>query len=182
MEKQEQGSTEGLPPIPDYPDAPLPAWKHYGVTNYADQKILEELKHVEYPGFMVGLKIAYTIETEQIYCMQFGDTTIPQDALEKSRSEEINQADSSELDEELPFTDEFLSSLFDDIGQLITNNTPGYSGEINPKLTIAITGSRKVIDIMDRYPPYDCNKGHTDRRTCKSVNDGPWKCTHRKAR
>ena len=35
-----------LPDIPDYPEAPLTAWKHYGITNFASRKIVEELEKV----------------------------------------------------------------------------------------------------------------------------------------
>lgn len=183
MEKDPQGLDQELPPIPDYPDAPLPAWKHYGITSYADRKILEELTRVEYPGYMIGMEMAYTVESEEVYCMQFGDTAITEAMLQKSQSQEpdpkLEQEASQDLDEELPLSDDFLSDLYDDVRELIKTNTPDYSGEVTPELTIAITGSKKVIKFKCRVPEV-CKNHHTDKRKCKSINGGPWKCTHKK--
>ncbi len=179
MEKQEQGPDQNLPPIPDYPNAPLPAWRHYGITSYADQKIVAELTRVVYPGYMIGMEMAYALETEEVYQMRFGDVTMPENALPESGSGEPDQKRPSTLDEELPLTDEFLSALYDDVRQLILDYTPEYSGVLTPELTIAITGSKRVIKFKCIVPD-ECNQGHTDKRKCKSINGGPWICTHRK--
>jgi len=165
---------EQLPTIPDHPEAPLPAWKHYGITNYGDQKIQEELSRIQYSGFMVGLEMAYKPQNEKTYAMAFGRIDIP--------TEESQQLDpAQESEEKFPLSDDFLESLYEDVDKLITANTPGYSGKISPELTISITGSRTVVKIACRRPQV-CSQGHSDTRWCQSVNNGPWTClsSHRR--
>jgi len=164
MKMKEQKSGRELPPIPDYPDAPLPAWKHYGITNYADQRIKEEFDRIKYEGYMVGLEVAYTLENENDYAMSFGKINIPEDVSQ-----------SKEADVDIPLSDDFLEDLLQMLTELIPANSPGYSGEMNPALTIVMTGSLIKATFKCRIPE-QCSRGHTDKRWCKKVNDGLWTC------
>lgn len=153
-----------LPDIPDYPEAPLPAWKHYGITNFASQKIVEELENVQYSGYMVGLEVGYSLEEEKkTYAMSFGKVRPSEEELEQQGEEP-----------DLPISDEFLVRLYQTIHDYMKANG---SENLSPELTIVITGSLKAVTVMCRTPQV-CDRRHGGKRWCKKVNSGPWTCLH----
>lgn len=157
-----------LPEIPDYPDAPLPAWKHYGITNYAGQRILDEIDHVQYTGYLIGMEIAYTVKEEKTYSMAFGKIDIPDEVLKK-------------FDGELPLTDEFLSNLFRTVGALVYENAPDYQDEMDTELIAVISGSAKKVKVKCRKVKNgECTEGHVGKKKiCKSTDNGSsWTCLH----
>jgi hypothetical protein len=162
MKDEEKRPDKDLPPIPDYPEAPLPAWKHYGITNFADQKVQEELDRLQYPGHMVGLEVAYELEDEKTYAMAFGKIDIPEDELQESARE-------------IPLTDEFLANLYKVVDDLIPHHSPGHSENMNTEITIVMSGSLKKVKVKCRKPE-QCSQGHTDKRWCKKVGKEPWTC------
>lgn len=153
-----------VPDIPDYPDAPLPAWKHYGITNFASQKIVEELEDVQYQGYMIGLKVGYSLEAEKkTYAMSFGK--VPPAEEEPEDQDE---------DTDLPVSDEFLLSLYQTVHDYMRANG---SEVLSTELTIVFTGSVKTV-IVKCIAPQVCDRGHRGKRWCKKVNTGPWTCLH----
>lgn len=164
MNKEEKKRERELPSIPDYPDAPLPAWKHYGITNYADQRIQAEFDRLQYDGYMVGLEIAYTPDDEKRYAISFGKLEVPDDPPREKESKV-----------DIPLPDEFLENLYQTVAELIPANCPNYSGEFNAQLTIVMTGSLKKVSYMCRIPE-QCSRNHTDKRICRKENNGPWVC------
>jgi hypothetical protein len=164
MNEEERKPSRELPPIPDYPDAPLPAWKHYGIINYADQRIKDELANMRYEGYMVGLEVAYMLEDEKSYAMSFGKISKPDEATQKEETEV-----------EIPLSDEFLVDLYQMLTELIPANCPNYSGQMSTELTIVVTGSEYVIKVTCTVPQ-QCALNHKDKRWCKKINNGPWTC------
>ncbi len=165
MNRKEKKTVRELPPIPDYPDAPLPAWKHYGITNYTGQRVKDEFDRIQYEGYMIGLEVAYTPDDEKNYVISFGKIDIPDDASQEKESEV-----------KIPLSDEFLEDLYQVVTELIPAHCPSYSGKIDTELTIVMTGSVKKVK-MGCHVPEQCSLNHTDKRRCKKVNDGPWTCT-----
>lgn len=172
MREDEQKQDGGLPDVPDYPEAPLPAWKHYGITNYASNRIVEELESVQYRGYMIGLEVAYVADDKQTYAMRFGKVDVRDevDFRDEDSKEQMRES-------EIPLSDEFLDKLSDMLNRLIAANAPEHPGNLSPELTISITGSVTSVRTRCRIPQ-QCNKGHTNKRWCKSVNYGPWVCLH----
>jgi hypothetical protein len=174
MREDEPKQDEDLPDIPDYPEAPLPAWKHYGITNYASNTIVEELESVQYKGYMIGLEVAYAGDDKKTYAMRFGKVDVRDEVdLPDEGSNEKRQGP------ELPLSDEFLDKLSDTIDKLIAANVPDDPGNLSPELTIVITGSTVSIRTLCTKPDI-CAMSHTGKRRCKSVNYGPWECLHGK--
>lgn len=164
QEEQDQRSFQKLPLIPDYPNTPLPAWKHYGITNYAGQMLVDKLDSIQYPGYMIGLELTCLLEDESSYSMKFGMVEIP--AEESKEQDEPN---------ELPIDDDFLLQLYQDVKTLMVENAPDYQGTLEPMLTYVMTGSKIKVQIMCRRPEV-CTLNHTDKRVCKKVGTGPWTC------
>ncbi len=160
-QKQKKAVVEELPSIPDYPEAPLPAWKHYGIASYADQQIRAELDRIGYEGYLIGLEVSYTLENDKTYAMSFGK-------LEPAEGSE-------ESDNGTPLSDAFLSNLYQVVGQLIHSNAPEYLGEIDTELSIITTGSENKVKVRCRKPQV-CDQGHKDKRWCKKVNQEKWTC------
>lgn len=166
MKDQEQSSEQPLPDFPEYPEAPLSAWKHYGITNYVGERVIQELERVKYHGDMVGLEVGYVLEDEKAYSMSFGRTKIPDTPSTDEKSEP-----------ELPLSDEFLVELFKTINELVAANAPGYLGKLSSTLTIVMTGSYTSVRVICRTPQR-CTQRHTGKRWCKSINGGTWVCLH----
>jgi len=163
MQAQQNAPSPDLPTIPDYPDSPLPAWQHYGITNYAGQKIQEELDRIGYSGYLIGLGVAYRPENGKTYSMQFG---------------RVDDAD--ELEEDQPLSDDFLLHLYQITSQFIAHNT-SLDGTIDTELRISIKGSQISIRVMCRIiQAGECTHqpGHDgSRMVCRSYNGGnTWHC------
>lgn len=166
LDDKEPKLREPLPDIPDYPDAPLPAWKHYGITKYASDRVVKELEGQHYEGYMVGLDLKYSLDKEHSYSMGFGKVDIPDTTQEEEKEEP-----------ELPVSDEFLVDLYQTANALIAKNVPGGLKDFDSELTVALTGSLKVVKLACTVPDR-CNRGHINRRCCRKVNSGPWRCLH----
>lgn len=152
--------------VPEYPEGPLPAMKHYGITYFTCQKIVEELDTLQYPGYMVGLKVGYAMEDGSEYEMKFGIVDLSDEDLEQQEKEP-----------DLPVSDEFLIRLYQTVQDYMKANVPDGGEKLNPEIAITMSGSLIMVRMMCR-PPEFCDRGHTGSRWCKKVNLGSWTCLH----
>jgi hypothetical protein len=167
MEVTMKKAKKGLPEIPDYPDAPLPAWKHYGITRFADLAIQDELERIGYSGYLVGLAVQYTVEDpEKTYSMIFGKVDDSEESLKGKL-------------EESPLTDKFLLKLHEQVQALIYKNTPDYAGTMNLLLKTNVNGA-STSSACHKVAQGECNKRSDvgKYRIC-TKRGNKWSCTHK---
>ena len=153
-----------LPDIPDYPDAPLTPWRHYGITEYADKKVREELENLGYQGFLIGIRVSYTLvdKDEKTYSMSFG------------RVPPLGITDGTED----PLSDEFLLRLHENVSMLIHKYSPEVFGEMFVEVSVNVSGSEHTSTIKCLPSGYICTQSHTGRQKCIQRKGGPWTCLH----
>jgi len=168
MSTRDSSQTNELPDIPEYPDSPLSAWKHYGIMRVLEGKFHEELEKQEYDGHLVGLMVTYTVGGDP-YSMGFGYGVETKAAL-------LAQDDD-------PLSDEFVSEMYDfarsliaqHINQYVSNFELELGASVNPKLsTLAV----KCMIATNA----NCGKESCVGKCRKFIsrNNGPWVCTHTK--
>jgi len=158
--------TSDLPQILDYPESPLPAWKHYGITNFAGQQIQAELKRTGYAGYLIGLGVSYTLAAKSKipYVMVFGKVDSGEDPAFT-----------------LPLNDDFLVGLHETVEEFIGQNIQAPASEIDIELIITLSGSvTKVIIACRLVGPTECAQGDSGtKKKCKSLDNGTsWNCLH----
>lgn len=161
MAKQRKNLMPDIPPIPDYPDAPLSAWQHYGITDYAGKKIQDQLdNNTDYKGYLIGLGVSY-MHNENIYEMVFG------------KSETIGESQT-----EFPLSDDFLSNLYGTVAKFVNNDRIDIS-----EVTLITTFSGSILGaktVCRQVQAGECkhNQNHVGTmRHCKSTDNGvTWKC------
>jgi hypothetical protein len=162
-----------LPEIPDFPESPLPGWKHYGITNFAGQTTQEELNRNQYPGYLIGLRFRYTVldgEAENAYEMSFGLVKPP----EEQKYAKLMS----------PLTDDFMIKLYDAVNALLHQNIPEELGEIQSEINATLSGSVNFITIKCRLVQVgECDLGNNSpdngaTRLCIKVQEDPWRCLH----
>lgn len=154
-----------LPDIPNYPDAPLAAWLHYGITDFAGKKVQEELNRLSYPGYLIGIRVAYTVvnKEEPTYVISFGRVP-PLDIM------------NSETDD--PLSDDFLIELHETVSALIHKYTPEVFEDLDVEVSANVSGSEHASTIKCRTDGYQCDKNHTGSRKCIQRQNGVWVCKH----
>lgn len=168
MAKQITARTEGLPKIPDHPNSPLPAWKHYGILKVLEEKFHAELERVEYVGHLVGLGVTYIVGGDT-YTMDYGyGIGIVQGIMEGKGD---------------PLTDEFVAEMYDLANGLIAEHMNPYIGSFELQLNASVNQQIASVAVKCQIAT-DANCG---KQACKGQcrkfikrNDGPWVCTHKK--
>ena len=64
--------------LPEYPDALLDGWKLYAIVKWAEFRIHEMLRKIEYDGHLIGLRVGYIVDPNgeaKEYSMAFGYVT-----------------------------------------------------------------------------------------------------------
>ncbi len=155
-----------LPDIPNYPDTPLAPWIHYGITQFAGEEVQKELDRLAYQGYLIGLRVAYTVadNTEMAYQMSFGRVPPLQSLI---------------VDTEDPLTDDFLLDLHDAVCTLIHKYTPEMISDMDVEVTANVSGSEHACSVKCLSGGYICDKNHTGKRKCVQRQGGSWTCKHR---
>ena len=157
-----------LPEIPDYPNSPLSAWRHYGILKVLEEKFHPELVNVGYAGHLVGLGLTYTVAGDA-YPMEYGyRMDVNQGILENKKD---------------PLTDEFVAEMYDLANELITKYMSPYVIDFDLQLSASVNPDVVTVDVKCQV----ATKANCGKEECKgqcrkfiSRNKGPWVCTHKK--
>lgn len=165
--------------LPEYPDAPLSAWKHYGILKIVEKRVHQMLQEAEYDGHLVGLRVGYIAYADggpQPYSMAFGYVVEDSD---------IEQDDSPEdTDESSPLTEENFDDLYNETFDLISANIPSeidFSVIVETAVNPKFKRGGKVCRIVEEG---ECNKhgdaNHAGQRCyLRLKNSGKWRCIHK---
>jgi hypothetical protein len=168
MPKRTIDQVEGLPEIPDHPNSPLSAWKHYGILKVLEDKFQTELKNIGYTGHLVGLGVTYTVDDDP-FTMDYGYD------VEKAEGVLANKDD--------PLTDEFVAEMYDLANELIGEHMSPYISSFDLELSASVNPQVATVFVKCQIAT-DANCGKAacigQCRKFISRNDGPWICTHKK--
>jgi len=164
--KAQQSKEKGLPPIPDYPLSPLPAWKHYGILKLAEQKIHDNLAQVDYSGRLIGIRIGYSSGKESAFDMSYGYDV----------EEELPESAGG------PLSDEFALELYKFVNGLIAENTDPET-KYQTSLEACVNRRARRVRVESRI----CAAGECANNPSTCVgnlrvmikrNKKPWVCQH----
>jgi len=171
--RTQQPEETSLPQVPDYPDSPLSAWKHYGIMKLAQQKTHEYLRNVPYDGHLIGLRISYSAGTEPSL----------QDTYTMSYGYDVDEEQDLMPDTDEPFSDDFIIELYKYANQLIAENINPYITSFQTNLDASVNPRRRRI----RIEPRICAAGECANNPSTCVgnlrlmvkrNKKPWVCQH----
>jgi hypothetical protein len=168
MSRKTKSQAEELPDIPDYPNSPLPAWKHYGILKVVEGKLHEELKQQKYTGHLVGLDLTYTVGPDT-YAMSYGYSF-----------EQVHEGITATVD---PLSDEFVETLYDFASDLISENINPAGTRFNMQLSVSVNQQVNTKTVICQIATEaNCGKNECigKCRKFKKKNDGSWECTHKK--
>ena len=127
---------------PNRPDSPVPAWKHYYICKYTEERITKELEEHNAESLLVGLGVGYIFvpnkepesEADNRFFMSHGysvdceDEEVPD---ERSQGAPIpdESAQSDENEQKDGLDENFISELYEEVRQLILQNAPEGIGE-----------------------------------------------------
>jgi len=177
-----------------YPDpiTPLPAWRHYQIVKYTEEKVKLRLKQTDFEGYIISLGVAYTVyeaddETQTWNKMNFGpDFGIwPEGLDEYTTPREITTNNEPET-ENMPITlsppldDEFMTELHEEVYALVNENLTHHS-DVDVIVVAAAMDGNGAITIGTKTCIYcTTHASHKDtnpRRKYKHEWDGrKWVC------
>jgi hypothetical protein len=176
-----------LPDVPNYPDAPLLAWKHYGILKLAETSIHQELEQGNNVGLLVGLRVSYFVERPGYYQNDQGDEYTMSYGYGVTDEEWPVQAEPIEVNLGMLPSEEFLFGLSNFVTDLIANNINPYVLPVTTRMDITFSVSGVPGPIMNTImcrivQVGECALGSDHegerRRMYRSSATGNWKCQH----
>lgn len=119
--------------------SPVPAWDHYAILKFAEEKIMRQLEMREGGGdseeFLAGLAVGYIYlpdggGEEREYAMSFGYAV---DVKEELVTDEEVATEPSKKD---PLDEAFIDRLYDEVRSRIVESAPANGGEYLASLVI----------------------------------------------
>lgn len=158
--------TDEFPEIPDHPNSPLSAWKHYGILRALEWKFHEELDSQGYDGHLVGLNLTYTVGPDP-YSMGFGYG--------------VEENANLMTEEDDPLTDDFVSRMYDFASDLIALHINPYVSDYSIQLSASLNPHISTVKVKCMIATNaNCGRDSCNGNCRKFIsrNNGPWVCTH----
>lgn len=175
------------------PPSPLPAWQHYDVSKYAEEKVMEALANQELENVMVGLSVGYRFipndqpegENYQKFSMSYGylvdsDVERVEDEQPTERSLPDQGAQSEEPGQKGGLDENFISALYEQVKDLILQNAPPEIGEYLVSLEVTTAHCSQIVMTCQGQKCDYCSthkKKHIFKKRKNSSNQCVWYCT-----
>jgi hypothetical protein len=169
MAKDNSRKNRALPEIPDFPDSPLAAWKHYGILKALERRFHQELEAQNYTGHLVGLDVTYLVGKES-FTMEYGY------GVEQSNGPR---------DKGDPLSDDFVAEMYDLASDLISEHIDPAVITFDLSLGAAINQPVNTVAVKCQIATdANCGKDECEGKCRKFIsrNNGPWTCTHKKGK
>ena len=160
--------SEHFPEIPDYPNSPLSAWKHYGILKVMERKFHEELERQNYPGHLVGLDVTYVVGRDS-YTMEYGYGVDQKAGLLPSKED--------------PLSDEFVAEMYDLANNLISQHISPYISGFDLQLSASINQQVNTVAVQCQIATNaNCGQASCIGKCRKFINrnNTGWVCQHKK--
>lgn len=157
-----------LPEIPDYPNSPLSAWRHYGILKVLEERFQAELVNAGYTGHLVGLGLTYTVAGDS-YAMEYGYGVKANQGILGNKED--------------PLSDDFVAEMYDLANELITKYMSPYVIDFDLQLSASVNPDVVTVDVKCQVATkVNCGKEECKGQCRKFIsrNKGPWVCTHKK--
>ena len=168
MARDSSKKAQRLPEIPDFPNSPLSAWKHYGILKALEREFHKELEAKNYSGHLVGLDVTYIVGGET-FTMEYGY------GVEQTAGLLPNKED--------PLSNDFVSEMYDLASELILAHIDPSVLTFELLLSASINQAVNTVAVKCQIATEaNCGKDDCTGKCRKFIsrNNGPWTCTHKK--